>query len=83
MPGKIVEQADRQQFFHPTPHIHIAASCSNHYHRNKNRRAELSVIRGFVPELQQQFSGCRFAPRCDYAVDDCSNTPATMAGIIR
>jgi oligopeptide/dipeptide ABC transporter ATP-binding protein len=31
----------------------------------------LRVIPGLVPALHQWPTGCRFAPRCDYAFDRC------------
>lgn len=36
------------------------------------REERLSVIRGFVPALEEMPSGCRFHPRCMYAFERCS-----------
>ena len=31
----------------------------------------LAVIRGTVPRLTREFTGCRFADRCDHAWERC------------
>jgi peptide/nickel transport system ATP-binding protein len=68
--GEIVEQAGRQAFFdrpcHPYSQALFAALPSTH-----KRGLSLDVIPGRVPELNQTFSGCRFAPRCNYADERC------------
>ncbi len=38
----------------------------------------LSVIRGQVPLPHELPAGCRFAARCDYAVDACRTTPVLL-----
>jgi peptide/nickel transport system ATP-binding protein len=38
----------------------------------------LAVIRGQVPLPHEMPSGCRFAPRCDYAVDACRSAPVAL-----
>ncbi len=40
----------------------------------------LSVIRGQVPLPHELPEGCRFAARCDYAVDECRAGPVALTG---
>ncbi len=71
--GQMVEQASRQAFFERPLHPYsrkLFQSLPSWEKRNET----LSVIQGVVPGLRQQFTGCRFAPRCDYANDNCLST---------
>jgi peptide/nickel transport system ATP-binding protein len=66
--GEIVETAGREQFFRGPAHPYsrkLFASLPG-----KARRREglpLAAIRGNVPPLSREFTGCRFAERCDHA----------------
>ena len=68
--GKIVEQGDIVPIFkeplHPYTIKLIAAFPSV-----LGRKTELSSIHGFPPDLLTPPPGCRFHPRCDYAMDIC------------
>ena len=72
--GQIVETASRKQFFrqhqHPYTNKLFEALPSE-----LKREQRLTVIKGAVPVLTQQFDGCRFAERCDYAWQDCHISP--------
>jgi peptide/nickel transport system ATP-binding protein len=71
--GKVVEQASVEQLFadprHPytqglirsIPRIDMAAL----------RKTRLQTIAGAVPKLINPPAGCRFAPRCSFATDEC------------
>lgn len=72
--GQMVEQASRQAFFERPLHPYSRKLFESLPSWEKRGEA-LSVIQGVVPDLRQQFSGCRFAPRCDHANDNCLNTP--------
>ena len=75
--GKVVEEAPVRELFarprHPytqglirsIPRIDTAAT----------RKTRLEAIRGVVPSLVEPAPGCRFAPRCKFARDDCRETP--------
>ncbi len=68
--GQIVEVATRDQFFsdpqHPYSHKLFDSLPG------KARRGQpLAVIKGFVPNLNQEFKGCRFADRCEEVMDIC------------
>lgn len=68
--GQIVEAADRHAFFaqprHPYTQKLFAALPGA-----QKRDQRLSVIKGTVPPLNQHFTGCRFADRCDKAITVC------------
>lgn len=68
--GQIVEAAGREDFFrerrHPYTRKLFAALPTE-----QKRQHRLTVIKGFVPPLNQMFSGCRFADRCDQAWQGC------------
>ncbi len=68
--GEIVEQAPRDAFFaeplHPYARKLFAAVPG---FRLRGRR--LQTIPGGVPRLDQVFTGCRFADRCEEAWDHC------------
>jgi len=70
--GQIVEQADRETFFKAPKHpysIKLFESLPNRTKRNQR----LAVIQGSVPSLATEFKGCRFEPRCQFAIEDCKN----------
>jgi peptide/nickel transport system ATP-binding protein len=76
--GKVVEEAPVAELFraprHPytrglirsIPRIDLAAT----------RKARLEAIPGVVPSLLEPAPGCRFAPRCAHAREECRATPA-------
>lgn len=47
----------------------------------KGPRKPLKSIKGSVPSPQEILSGCRFAPRCDYASDRCVHTEPTLSKV--
>jgi oligopeptide/dipeptide ABC transporter ATP-binding protein len=65
--GEIVELADRDAFLRAPQHPY----SQKLFEALPGRGGELSVIRGQVPALTTQFSGCRFAERCDFAFERC------------
>jgi peptide/nickel transport system ATP-binding protein len=78
--GQIVEVATREQFFsdpqHPYSHKLFDSLPG------KARRGQpLAVIEGFVPQLSQEFKGCRFAERCEEAMDICYETVPEWSSI--
>ena len=77
--GKVVEEAPVRELFsrprHPytqglirsIPRIDVAAT----------HKTRLEAIGGMVPSLLEPAPGCRFAPRCKFARDECTqDTPA-------
>lgn len=79
--GQIVETAERQVFFaaprHPYTQKLFAALPGE-----QKRQQRLSVIKGTVPPLNQMFTGCRFADRCDRAWEVCQQQLPVWQGNI-
>jgi len=71
--GQMVELADRQTFFAQPIHPYSRKLFQSLPSWEK-REETLSVIKGFVPGLRQQFSGCRFEPRCEFSISECQNS---------
>ncbi len=68
--GQIVEQTSREQFFADPKHPYSRKLFDSLPDMQK-RDQPLEVIKGSVPLLTQQFKGCRFEGRCDYAWTPC------------
>jgi oligopeptide/dipeptide ABC transporter ATP-binding protein len=69
--GKIVERASTHVIFKNALHPYTRAllECIPRISGQGDRR--LKVIKGRVPNLVNMPSGCRFQPRCPYAIDRC------------
>jgi oligopeptide/dipeptide ABC transporter ATP-binding protein len=69
--GEIVEIADKEPFFakplHPYSELLLAAVPRP----DPQRRAPRVVAAGDVPSPENPPAGCRFHPRCPYAVEVC------------
>ncbi|NRF70072.1 ABC transporter ATP-binding protein [Aquincola sp. S2] len=75
--GQIIEVAEADQFFAAPQHPYARALLKAL--PDAGRRSEtLAAIPGTVPPLTMQFDGCRFAPRCPYALDYCHTTPPEL-----
>ena len=71
--GQIIEVAPAKEFFaapqHPYARLLLRALPDS-----AKRGGSLAAIPGTVPPLWQEFTACRFAPRCDRAFKACHNT---------
>ena len=73
--GEIVELASRETFFTRPAHPY-SRKLFDSLPAGHKRGEALAVIRGAVPPLTREFSGCRFAERCDLAWELCrQSTP--------
>src|ERR1039458_3261055 len=61
--GKKAEQAPTNELFHSMHHPYAQALLTSKH--------QLASISGTPPDLTKEIIGCRFAPRCAYAQDDC------------
>ena len=78
--GEIVEMATRDDFFQ-RPHHPYSQKLFDSVPRVAKRGETLAVISGNVPRLDQAFTGCRFAARCEQAWDLCrTQAPQWIAG---
>jgi len=68
--GEIIETASRAAFFSRPAHPY-SRKLFDSLPAGSKRGAPLAVIRGTVPPLTRDFTGCRFADRCDAAWDLC------------
>ena len=71
--GKVVEEAPVKELFaRPRhPYTHGLIRSIPRIDRNRHERGKLELIPGTVPKLIAPPEGCRFAPRCKYAMDIC------------
>ncbi len=77
--GQIVEVAPAAQFFAAPRHPYAQALLRAL--PDAGRRGQpLAAIAGTVPPLTQDFSGCRFAPRCAYAQAACHARAPALTG---
>jgi peptide/nickel transport system ATP-binding protein len=75
--GQIVEVATAAEFFSAPKHPYAQALLRAL--PDADRRGEpLTAIAGTVPALTQEFTGCRFAPRCASAMAHCANKAPTL-----
>ena len=70
--GQLVEESSRERFFAGARHPY-SQKLFESLPDVKKRDHALDTIKGSVPPLDFQFTGCRFAERCDYAWDYCQN----------
>jgi peptide/nickel transport system ATP-binding protein len=71
--GNIVEAGETLTLFEKPQHPYTQALLRSHPTRSLRAR-RLSTIRGRVPSLKELPTGCKFAPRCDYALAACHTT---------
>jgi peptide/nickel transport system ATP-binding protein len=69
--GRIVEEAETFELFANPMHPYTRGLLIA-FPKLGERRDELSVIRGSVPNLMQPFKGCPFEERCDLSKDICN-----------
>ena len=78
--GEIIEVGSREAFFSRPLHPY-AARLFAALPGSASRGARLTTIKGMVPALIGEFSGCRFAPRCESRHARCDiEAPAWHAG---
>jgi len=75
--GQVVEQSNRDDFFKIPSHPYSQKLFESLPDIDK-RDHKLAVIKGSVPPLTRQFSGCRFADRCDNAWSACQQSEPVL-----
>jgi len=68
--GEIVEYATTEELFNSPKHPYTKGLI-NTIPRIDKQQDELQEIPGMVPDLSEEITGCRFHPRCPYAMDEC------------
>jgi len=69
--GRIVETAPTQTFFENTNHPYSKALLKSLPSNKSKKNGKLTIIEGQPPSLQQEISGCKFHPRCEFAMPVC------------
>ena len=69
--GRIVEQAPTRALFADPQHRYTEALFESMPDLELDRQVDLATIPGTPPRLVGLGAGCRFAPRCRFAADDC------------
>ena len=69
--GRIVERADVVSLFKEPKHPYTQGLLASIPMLTTPRERRLNVIEGTVPNLLRLPKGCRFAPRCPYAMPKC------------
>ncbi len=70
--GRIVEDAETFELFASPRHPYTAGLLTA-FPKLGEKKEELQVIRGTVPNLMTPFKGCPFVDRCDKAMNVCSS----------
>lgn len=79
--GRIVEIAETGELFEKPQHPYTRGLLAA-FPKLGEKKDELSVIRGTVPNLMVPFPGCSFVDRCDVATDECRSTRPTMIEVM-
>ena len=70
--GQIVEEGSVEDIFDRPIHPYTRGLMASFPRLDTGRSERLYQIKGTVPLLSQIPEGCRFAPRCPYATEECS-----------
>jgi oligopeptide/dipeptide ABC transporter ATP-binding protein len=80
--GQIVEEAAVRDIFHSPKHPYTEGLLRSVPRlSDAGRRQRLNTIEGAVPNLLNLPAGCAFAPRCRYAVEDCSRETIPLLAV--
>jgi peptide/nickel transport system ATP-binding protein len=71
--GKVVENASVHQLFEKPHHPYTRGLLQSITTIDGDRDRKLYSIDGTIPSLSNLPTGCRFHPRCPFAVDRCKN----------
>ena len=70
--GRIVETAPTKEFFTNTKHPYSQALLKSLPSNTLEKGERLAIIEGQPPSIQQIIPGCKFNPRCKFAMPVCS-----------
>jgi oligopeptide transport system ATP-binding protein len=78
--GKIAETGEARQIYADPRHPYTLGLLRSVPRLDEPEGTKLETIDGMPPDLIDMPEGCRFAPRCKYAIDRClQETPQLMA----
>jgi peptide/nickel transport system ATP-binding protein len=78
--GRIVETASTEEIFGGMRHPYTQALLGSIPRLDQDNRKALVSIRGLPPDLTNPPPGCRFAPRCPRATDQCREQEPPLSG---
>jgi peptide/nickel transport system ATP-binding protein len=78
--GKIVEKASTGYLFGRTRHPYTAALLASIPRLDQPVTHRLFAIPGLPPDLADPPPGCRFAPRCRFATEECEASEPVLGG---
>jgi peptide/nickel transport system ATP-binding protein len=78
--GNVVEAGETFSIFEHPQHPYTQALLLSHP-THSIRAARLRTIPGRVPSLKELPAGCKFAPRCEYALEKCHVVEPAMADV--
>lgn len=71
--GRVVEEAEVFELFKNPKHPYTKGLLSSIPQLETPSKSTLKTVEGNVPDVYNFPSGCRFHPRCPYAIEKCSN----------
>ena len=78
--GRIVEQGSLEEVYGKTMHPYTEG-LFNSLPNIKNRQAMLKPIHGLMPDPTNLPEGCAFAPRCNYATEECKKACPALRNV--
>ncbi len=78
--GRKAEQAPTDELFHSMRHPYAQALLASMPNLENASKHELASIAGLPPDLSKAIVGCRFAPRCSFAPDQCRAEDPPLTG---
>lgn len=79
--GNIIELATKEELFAGPKHPYTQALMASNPVPGQGRRRNRTILKGEVPSPINPPSGCRFHPRCAYAVDRCKTDRPQLKNI--
>jgi len=70
--GTIIEEGTAEELYYDPQHPYTWGLLSSMTRLDVAQRRRLHSVRGAPPSLIDLPTGCRFRPRCDFAIDICS-----------
>jgi oligopeptide/dipeptide ABC transporter ATP-binding protein len=77
--GQVMERAPVSALFHDPRHPYTQALFRSIPSMAERPKQRLAVITGSVPHPLAHASGCPFAPRCEHAMEQCTQPPPEFA----
>ena len=73
--GRIIEQGEANSLFRQPRHPYTKGLVAALPGAHRARKSRINAMPGQVPHASEFSDGCRFANRCDYATEQCQQTP--------